>query len=286
MKQTDNATNFIVNTLKGIFSKDYTDARKVRLYCHYTESVLISLLNAKRLRLLESDYLTALNKMTELGLLSSDIPPFYNEYRSIIESKLPFDEFSDWRNVHLIHEGLLSRELNISEQNVWFSADKVSRDNTGSYYTPGNLALEVVREAIEKYLNKNETCNKPESARLLAKSKFVDLSCGCGEFIKAVRTELVERYNIELEMVCLNLYGVDIDPIALQITICDLLELVPQNNWSKIISHFVLGNPLINQPDEKDCTSKTRLFATGRFYNSDMVCSSSRKCIKRAPKST
>lgn len=270
MRQTDNAVSFITNTLKGIFNGDYTDVPKVQLYCHYMESVLISLLNAKRLRLLESDCLAALDKMAELGLLSADIPLFYNEYRKLIESQIQFDEVSDWRNAHLLHEALLSRELNISEKKIWFSTDKVSRDNTGSYYTPGGLALEVVREAITKYLNTNGICNETEAARLLAKTKFADLSCGCGEFIKAVKTELHEQYNIKLERVCLNLYGIDIDPIALQITICDLLELAPQENWREIISHFVLGNPLIDQPDEKDYALKTRLYATGRFYNSDM----------------
>jgi hypothetical protein len=270
MKQTDDAVNFITNTLKGIFSGDYTDVTKVQLYCHYTESVLISLLNAKRLRLLESDCLAALNRMTELGLLSADIPLFYTDHRKFLESESQFDAVSDWNNAHLIHEGLLSRELNISEKNVWFSADNVSRDNTGSYYTPEDLALEVVCEAIKKYLNTNGICNKTDADRLLAKTKFADLSCGCGEFIKAVRTELLERYNIKPERVCLNLYGIDIDPIALQITICDLLELAPEDSWHEIISHFVLGNPLIDQPDEKDYALKTRLFANGRFYNSDM----------------
>ena len=87
MMQIDNAVSFITNTLKGIFNENYTDVQKVRLYYHYMESVLISLLNAKRLRLLESDYLTALNKMTELGLLSADIPIFYNEHRMLIEKR-------------------------------------------------------------------------------------------------------------------------------------------------------------------------------------------------------
>ncbi len=270
MRQTDDVICFITNILKGIFNGNYTDVPKVQLYCHYTESILISLLNAKRLRLLKGDSLTALNKMAELGLLSADIPIFYKEHRKLIEREPQMDWFSDWNNAYSIHEGLLSRELNISEKNVWFSADKVSRDNTGSYYTPSELALEVVREAIKKYLDANGISRETGAARLLAKAKFADLSCGCGEFIKTVRSELLERYCIEPEKVCLNIYGIDIDPIALQITICDLLELASQDSWREIISHFVLGNPLIDQPDEKNLDIKTRLFATGRFYNSDM----------------
>ena len=270
MKPIDEVVNFITNIIKGVLNGDYTDVPKVQLYRYYTESVVISLLNSKRLRLLESDNLAILDEMSELGLLSADIPLFYKDHRKLIESALQFDSISDSSSVHLIHEGLLSRELNISKKNVWFSVDKISRDNTGSYYTPGDLALEVVREAIKKYLNTNTICNKADATRLLEQTKFADLSCGCGEFIKAVRTELIEQYDIEPERVCLNIYGIDIDPIALQITICDLLCLAPQDSWREIISHFVLGNPLIDQSDEKDYALKTRLYATGRFYNSDM----------------
>lgn len=270
MKHTDDAASFITNILTGIFNGDYADIPKVRLYCHYTESILISLLNAKRLMLLEDDCFTALDKMAKLGLLSADVPLFYYENRKLIEDGSEFDMTSDWCNAHLIHEGLLSRELNISENKIWFAVDKISRDNTGSYYTPSSLATEVVREAIKKYLKTNNICNETDALHLLEKTRFADLSCGCGEFINAVRTELLLHYNINPEKVCLNLYGIDIDPIALQITTCDLLELAPKESWLEIISHFVLGNPLIDRPDEKDYALKTRLFATGRFYNFDM----------------
>lgn len=270
MIKTDDVVSFITMTLKGIFRDNYSDVPKVQLYYHFTESVLISLLNAQRLRLVDMDRSMVLSQMVELGLLSSDILVFYNAHREIIEGSMPFEAATEWNNVHSIHEGLFRRELNISEKEIWFLVDKVSRDNTGSYYTPGNLALEVVSEAIEKYLKANDVNREEDAVRLLAETKFADLSCGCGEFIKAVCSELLKRYHIKLEKISLNLYGIDIDPIALQITVCDLLEITPQDSWREIISHFVLGNPLIDQPDEKSYATKTRLFATGRFYNSDM----------------
>jgi hypothetical protein len=270
MRQTDDAVNFIINTLKGIFSGDYTNVPKVQLYCHYVESILISLLNAQRLGIPCGDCLETLNQMTQIGLLSADIPVFFNEYTKHIECESQFYAATEWSNVHSIHEGLLGRELNVTKKGVWFSKDKVTRDNTGSYYTPSSLALEVVREAVDKYLKANGVDSESDAAQLLAQTKFADLSCGCGEFIKAVRTELLERYHIAPEKVSLNLYGIDIDPIALQITICDLLEITPRDSWSEIIKHFVLGNPLINQPVEKDYALKTRLFATGRYYAADM----------------
>jgi len=223
MIKTDDVVSFITMTLKGIFRDNYSDVPKVQLYYHFTESVLISLLNAQRLRLVDMDRSMVLSQMVELGLLSSDILVFYNAHREIIEGSMPFEAATEWNNVHSIHEGLFRRELNISEKEIWFLVDKVSRDNTGSYYTPGNLALEVVSEAIEKYLKANDVNREEDAVRLLAETKFADLSCGCGEFIKAVCSELLKRYHIKLEKISLNLYGIDIDPIALQITVCDFI---------------------------------------------------------------
>jgi hypothetical protein len=270
MRQADDAVSYITDTLKGIFNSDYKDVLTVRLYCHFAESVLISLINANRIGLIGSDCLATLNQMVDLGLLSTDIPSFFREYQHLIGDSVQFDAISDWGNAHTIYEYLLSRELNIFEKGIWFSVDKISRNNTGSYYTPSRFALEVVREAIAKYLKANEISSETDAVRLLAETKFADLSCGCGEFIKAVRAELVEQYHIDVEKVSINLYGIDIDPIALQITVCDLLENTPQDSWREVISHFTLGNPLIDQPDEKDFATKTRLFAIGRFYNFNM----------------
>lgn len=271
MKNTDDAVNFITTTLKGIFNGDYTDVTEVQLFSHYAESILISLLNARRIRMLENrDVSAVLQQMVGLGLLSNNITAFWEEHGNIIRNALRFDANAEWDNPHSIHEGLLGRELNNSGKDVWFSPGKISRDTTGSYYTPGNLAIEVVHEAVEKFLNVHGVNTKPEAARLLAKTKFADLSCGCGEFIKAVQKYLYEQYGISFQSSCMNLYGIDIDPIALQVTICDLLKVADKKNWREIIGHFALGNPLINQPNEKGIEEKTRLFATGRYYAFDI----------------
>jgi hypothetical protein len=270
MMQINDVATYIADTLRAVLCGDYKDVQRVRLYSHYIEHILVSLINANRLQLFEGDCLVAINKMTELGLLSTDVASFYCKYRGLIDSNLPLGILSDWSCAHHIHERLLSCELNVSEKDVWFSSGKVSRDNTGSYYTPSDLSLEVVREAIKKHLCINGIENDVDAKRVLEMAKFADLSCGCGEFIRAVRTELTEQYNIKTDVICRNIYGIDIDPIALQITVCDVLAFTSANDWRDIISHFVLGNPLIEQLDEKDLACKTRLFATGRFYNCDM----------------
>jgi hypothetical protein len=202
MKQTDDAVKYITNTLKGILHGNYAEIPIVQLYSHYTESTLISLLNANRLGMLnldDEDYSVVLKQIVNLGLLSTEIATFYEEHKAIIQENLQYDNDADWDNPQAIHEGLLSCELNISANDVWFSAGKISRDATGSYYTPSNLAIEVVREAIEKYLNTRKVNSDSDAVLLLSETKFADLSCGCGEFIKAVQKYLLERYQISPE---------------------------------------------------------------------------------------
>ena len=272
MKRTDDATSLIIYTLNCIFGNDFTDIPKLHLYCHYIKSILITLLNVKRIGKLkygDAWHLEALRYMVSLGLLSNDIVIFFENHVRILESSLRYETLPAWDEPHSIYEGLLGRELNISETDIWFSLDKVSRDATGSYYTPCDLAKAVVREAVEKYLKAHNVSSKEQAAYLLCNTKFADLSCGCGEFFMATQKYLDETYDIAPGNICTNFYGIDIDPIALQITICDLLQMSDITQWREIISHFVLGNPLIDQQEEKNIEVKTALFAIKRYYAND-----------------
>jgi len=169
-----------------------------------------------------------------------------------------------------MHEELLGRDLCISDDEVWFTPGKTVRDTMGSYYTPNDLATDVIHEAIERYLRNHNVTSRSASVRLLSSAKIADLSCGCGEFIRAAQKYLYERYGIKQEESCVNFYGIDIDPIALQITICDLLEAVDCRKWTEIISHFALGNPLIHHLGDMSFSTKTRLFAARRYYAPSM----------------
>lgn len=272
MTYTDEATILVSESMKEILRADYSDAPKVHLYSHYLESILISILNARRLKKLEqnADPIAALERMSELGLLSPEIPAFAVVHKHSIAKLLYMAKDNVWGNPHTIHEVFLGCDLNITDTDIWFSAGKVMRDSTGSYYTPNELAVEVVREAVEKYLELHQACSGDQASKLLSKATFADLSCGCGEFIKAILSYLAVQYGIMPTSIIEHLYGVDIDPIALQITVCDLCEQMPEEQWPDVISHFVLGNPLINQPNEKSRSEKTSLYAMRRLYAADM----------------
>ena len=273
MKSTEDVMRVILESLNAIFESDYSDVARVYTYSHFIESIQITLINTERLGMHGRDYAcctAALSQMASLKLLSEEVLAFWVAHGKAIWSSLHHNRKTEYTDPHIIHEELLGRELNISESEVWYSPGKSVRDTMGSYYTPRDLAVEVVHEAIERFLCNNYAKSDSEAVRLLTKAKFADLSCGCGEFIKAAQKYLYEHYGIRPEEICENFYGIDIDPIALQITICDLLESVDSRKWSNIINHFTLGNPLIHQPDEKSISTKTRLFSTRRYYASDM----------------
>ena len=272
MKSLDDVTNFIIYALKVILGNDFADVPKVQLYCHYIESVLITLINMNKIGELRNGdkwHILALGYMSELGLLANDIVSFFGKYREVIETFFRYETLSEWGEPHSIHEGLLGRELNISKTDIWFSVDKFSRDTTGSYYTPPSLATAVICETIEKYLKINCVDSDLQASRILSNVTIADFSCGCGEFIKGVQNYLEEKYGIDSKQICKNFYGIDIDPIALQVTVCDLLKKTDKTQWREIISHFTLGNPLIDQINEKSFDIKTSLFATKRYYAND-----------------
>lgn len=273
MNKIDAAIKYISDTLTSITNNDMSDVQKIHLYAHYIESILISLMNANRIGVLNNineNYSEALSCMTKLGLLSDEIIAFWFEHKEIIQESLDVSVSIKWDDPHYIHENLLMRELNISNQDINFLVGKSTRDTMGSYYTPNDFAIQVVREAIEIYLKIHDKNDRLGTVELLSNAKFADLSCGCGEFIKAIQQYLYKQYKIDPVKTCTNLYGVDIDPIALQITICDLLQIAEKSKWIEIITHFTLGNPLINQTNEKCINEKTRLFATKRYYAPDM----------------
>ena len=265
--------NFILESLKVIMNNDFSDVTKVYLYSHYLESVLISVTNANRLRFGQGeaiDYSSALDRLVTMGLLSSEVADFFSANKTVISEHLDGIIDVTQNAPYIIHEDLLARELHVNDCDVWFVSGKVTRDTTGSYYTPSDLALEVVREAIEKYLKINQINTKNDATVLLTNATFIDLSCGCGEFFKALINHLSDDFEIERQQIAVNLYGIDIDPIALQIAICDLLEFSDPSIWDDIISHFTLGNPLINQKNERGIDEKAKLFAQKRFYALDM----------------
>ena len=126
------------------------------------------------------------------------------------------------------------------------------RHDSGAYYTPRRVVSFMCREALKGYLEMQDTGLAPETignfvdhqdtegigvaqardvARALAEVTVVDPACGSGAYLLGMMQELIELqtslynagadakalYDLKLEIIQRNLYGVDIDSFAVNI---------------------------------------------------------------------
>ena len=93
---------------------------------------------------------------------------------------------------------------------------------TGSYYTPREIVDYMVNESLDAYLENNDD---------LLQCKILDPACGSGAFPCGVMNNIMyrldpdkqfsqqERYRTKLKIIRDVIYGVDIQPMAVQITL-------------------------------------------------------------------
>ena len=126
------------------------------------------------------------------------------------------------------------------------------RHDSGAYYTPRDVVSFMCREALKGYLEGQDTGLAPETiarfvdhqdtegigvpqahevARALREVTVVDPACGSGAYLLGMMQELIELqvrlfnvtqdakslYDLKLEIIQRNLYGVDIDSFAVNI---------------------------------------------------------------------
>ena len=135
------------------------------------------------------------------------------------------------------------------------------RKTTGSYYTPTEFVEYMVNESLDEYLRNNGD---------LLQCKILDPSCGSGAFSCGIMNVIIqridpdkelpqaERYRKKLEILQKVIYGVDIQPTAVQIAVLRLFlsliqEIVPnkaKDNYGieplpNLETKFVCANTLI-----------------------------------------
>ncbi len=250
------AENLLVG-LKQKFKKDFSNVPEIRLYYHNLTFLFFSQLNGARLF---SNKNNIYKEMVDLGLMPEYLYSFYKNEKEYIANCI--DEAVKLFNATIIEindfrQELLNIEMDFSNNSLSFHFDKISRDSTGSYYTPSELAYESLIKSLKDYeFKSNHTY------------KIADLSCGCGDFLLAAIKYLDRNCHIEPKTTAKWLYGVDIDPIALQICITNILVMAESKDWKDIIAHFSFGNPLLLNESITSVEDKNYLFATMHFYSS------------------
>lgn len=254
--RTYTIADILLGAVREKFFRDYTDIPKIRVFWHNTVFLFFSSINYKRL-LDVSDL--EFDDMRVLGLIPKYLSDFYDKERNILDKYINMamvEYFSSESNVDDCRQEFLNVELDFTNGDLALFADKVSRDNTGSYYTPKKLAEEIVKKTFH-----GRTFEKRKDY------KIADFSCGGGEFFLAIMKYLKEQRSIDYRHSVRWFYGVDIDPIALQICIVNLLRHTDRHEWKTIISHFTFGNPLMISDREYSEEEKNNLFAMRRLYS-------------------
>jgi len=130
------------------------------------------------------------------------------------------------------------------------------RKVTGSYYTPREIVDYMVNTSLDAYLEtKRQTDTQSSDSELLLQCRILDPACGSGAFpCEAVNIIMhrieeekklrdnkslspLDRYHIKLNIVRNVIYGVDIQPMAVQITLLrfflSLIQEITPNKQDK-----------------------------------------------------
>lgn len=128
------------------------------------------------------------------------------------------------------------------------SATKEFRKEKGLYYTPYEICEFIVQNTIGEWIKHNGIDN-------LNECKILDPACGCGLFLLAAFDYIVEQLekykgtkltvNEKKDILKNNLYGVDIDGTATEITKLLLLMKVYENARDLFFDEVVGSRKLV-----------------------------------------
>lgn len=192
-------------------------------------------------------------------------------------------------NVSIIslYEKLLGLEGIIAKEGIIVNSGKNYRNKLGSYFTPPELAESSTNKCLELFV-KDKSISDLSST--LSKCKIVDFSCGAGIFlIKAIEeigALLSEKGFTERKIqkvvrnAAQNTYGCDVDRIALELALLNVLEKAQSPDlYEKISPNFTFGNFLLHTEKEKNNATKLRTLREGFIYHEHLALD-----IKKFPK--
>lgn len=281
-----------IEILKQLFKDGFSDVAGTRRIEFYLKQIVFTYCNYLALKAHEDDALSdsvdqSIEAMTQRGLLSLRTCGFYRHNHDLVEGEMAglledLQAIARSGRTNGLYERLLPYELAITPSTVHYVQTEGRRNAAGGYYTPPDLAEASAVCAIDAYVEDNtgissyskispSNAQKEEVRRLLGTAQIADLSCGSGEFYTAIFGYVGQHVDgLSAADVARNLWGIDVDPIAIQLACTSVLGCADRQDSKGIISHFILGNPLIDCHVEQAFEMKTDSFAEGRIYATAM----------------
>lgn len=266
--------NAITTTISEIFRGDFRRICEVKkavlhleaiYFCHGTCYLL------KRENMPIKDQLALYQR---IELIPQSTTEFFENNRECIINNWP-EESALAAKPEILYDALLASEFCVQPERVGYKIDKVSRDIAGAYYTSSDFSAQITYRALESYMDRKRRraidsdsfacCNEYENIT------FLDYSCGCGEFLLAV-IQYFDNYVLgySRKKLATQLRGVDVNPIALMITIARIVSTVEaeddENLLREVAKNFIVGNPLLHSDKIAPLEVRFDNFALNRLY--------------------
>lgn len=266
--------NAITTTISEIFRGDFRRICEVKkavlhleaiYFCHGTCYLL------KRENMPIKDQLALYQR---IELIPQSTTEFFENNRECIINNWP-EESALAAKPEILYDALLASEFCVQPERVGYKIDKVSRDIAGAYYTSSDFSAQITYRALESYMDRKRRraidsdsfacCNEYENIT------FLDYSCGCGEFLLAV-IQYFDNHVLgySRKKLATQLRGVDVNPIALMITIARIVSAVEaeddENLLREVATNFIVGNPLLHSDKIAPLEVRFDNFALNRLY--------------------
>jgi len=171
-----------------------------------------------------------------------------------------------------IYEQYLGNILKSTPKRAKLEQSKAHRKEQGIYYTPSYIVDYIVRNTVGEYI-------KTHTSEEIRKVRILDPACGSGSFLMRAYKELenywtkelklkegdlrqtkwdIENfeqfYSIKTEILKNNIFGVDLDPKAVEIAQLNLLLQISEKGEKLPLlqNNIKVGNSLIDDPSVSD----------------------------------
>ena len=235
--------NAITTTISEIFRGDFRRICEVKkavlhleaiYFCHGTCYLL------KRENMPIKDQLALYQR---IELIPQSTTEFFENNRECIINNWP-EESALAAKPEILYDALLASEFCVQPERVGYKIDKVSRDIAGAYYTSSDFSAQITYRALESYMDR-----KRRRAIEYFDNHVLDYS----------RKKLATQ-----------LRGVDVNPIALMITIARIVSAVEaeddENLLREVAKNFIVGNPLLHSDKIAPLEVRFDNFALNRLY--------------------
>lgn len=266
--------NAITTTISEIFRGDFRRICEVKKAVLHLEAIYFCHGTCYLLRRENMPIKDQLALYQRIELIPQSTTEFFENNRECIINNWP-EESALAAKPEILYDALLASEFCVQPERVGYKIDKVSRDIAGAYYTSSDFSAQITYRALESYMDRKRRraidsdsfacCNEYENIT------FLDYSCGCGEFLLAV-IQYFDNHVLgySRKKLATQLRGVDVNPIALMITIARIVSAVEaeddENLLREVAKNFIVGNPLLHSDKIAPLEVRFDNFALNRLY--------------------